>query len=367
MATANRLRRRLDAAHHVILVNRDPDFTLAASYLWVMAGIRTPAQITRPLTGLRRRDIDVRVGEIEHIDPEKRTVTVAGRTIEADHLVVTLGADYADDSVPGLRAHGQTFATLPGASKLANSLRHFDGKRIVIMTAAPLYKCPAAPYEAALLIDSMLRRRGARGGVDVAIHAAEPAPMGVAGPNVSAAVTQILADREIPYHPGRQVAGVEPGSATFTDGSSVEFDLLVYMPPIKPPAVLSGSALAGPGGWIEADRHTLTTAFPGVHAIGDNVQIPLTMGKPLPRAGVFAHHQAEVVADNIAAGIKGDPVKARFDGQGGCFIETGGGRAGYGSGNFYAEPAPVVAIKPPSRHRHLAKVILEKSILRRWL
>ena len=36
----------------------------------------------------------------------------------------------------------------------------------------------------------------------------------------------------------------------------------------------------------------MTTRFPGVYALGDVTMIPLSMGKPLPRAGVFAHNQA---------------------------------------------------------------------------
>jgi sulfide:quinone oxidoreductase len=36
VATANRLRRRLHRRHRIVLINRDPDFTFAASYLWVM-------------------------------------------------------------------------------------------------------------------------------------------------------------------------------------------------------------------------------------------------------------------------------------------------------------------------------------------
>jgi len=49
------------------------------------------------------------------------------------------------------------------------------------------YKCPAAPYEAAMLIDGMLRRRGLRQAVELEIHSAEPGPMGVAGPEASGA------------------------------------------------------------------------------------------------------------------------------------------------------------------------------------
>ena len=367
VVTANRLRRRLNKRHRVILVNREPLFSFAASYLWVMTGERTPAQVTRPLQRLQRRDIDVVIGDVEAIDPVNRTATVSGTTIAADHMVVTLGADLATDAIPGLSDAGRTFATLPGARQLGIDIDTIDSGRILVVTAAPLYKCPAAPYETALLIDAHLRKRGVRGAVDLAVHSAEPMPMGVAGIHVADAVKQILASRDIEYVPSHQIASAEPGRAVFSDGDTRLFDLLAYMPPIASPAVVAQSALAGTGGWIVAERHSMQTTFPGVYAIGDNVQIPLNIGKPLPRAGVFAHAQARVVADNIAATINGKQPAARFDGQGGCFIEVGSGLAGYGSGNFYAEPSPRVQLREPDRKHHLGKVLFEKDVIWRWL
>lgn len=367
VAAANRLRRRLDRRHRVILVNRDPDFSFAASYLWVMSGQRRPNQITRPLRSLQHRGIDVVIGTIDAIDPVARTVMVDGKQITADHLVVSLGADYATDTIPGLEQAGATFATLARAQQLGQAVAALTRGRVLVVTAAPLYRCPAAPYEAALLIDALMRRSGCRGDVEIAVHAAEPGPMGVAGANVSAAVTALLADRGIGYHPSHQIVSAETGRADFADGQSEVFDLLAYMPPIRSPRVVAESPLASTVGWIDADRNTLATAFPGVYAIGDNTQVPLSIGKPLPRAGVFAHAQALVVADNIAATIEGRPATASFDGHGGCFIESGFGKAGYGSGDFYAEPAPVVDIRPPSRRWHLGKVAFELNVMRRWL
>jgi sulfide:quinone oxidoreductase len=153
----------------------------------------------------------------------------------------------------------------------------------------------------------------------------------------------------------------------FYDDQTEAFDLLAYMPPIAAPPVIARSALAGPGGWIEADRETLRTEHENVYAIGDNVQMPLSIGKPLPRAGIVAHSQGKVVADLIASNISGKPTTARFDAHGGCFIEVGDGRAGYGSGDFYAEPSPSIRVRPPARRWHLGKVAFEQDVIRRWL
>ena len=202
--------------------------------------------------------------------------------------------------------------------------------------------------------------------VQVAVRSAEPAPMPVAGANVSAAVQQILAARGIDYQAQTQVTAVEPGQIHFGDQSE-DTDLLIYMPPIAAPRVVADSALAEADGWNHADPHTLATHFDQVHAIGDNTHIVLGIGKPLPRAGVFAHAQAHAVADSVAATITGSGETSRFDGHGGCFIETGNGRAAYGSGDFYADPSPVVAMKAPARRWHWGKVAFEQNVMRRWL
>jgi sulfide:quinone oxidoreductase len=367
VVAANRLRKQLGRQHRVVLVDREPSFALAASFLWVMTGDRRPEQIARPLAGLERKGIEVIRGEVERIDPARREAVVGGRTLQADHLIVALGAQFAPEAVPGLATAGLTFCTLDGATRLRDALHAMRAGRIVILTAAPAYKCPAAPYEAAMLIDGLLRRRGLRSAVEIALHSAEPGPMGVAGPEASAAVRAMVEQKAIAYHSEHQIARANEGRVHFTDGVSLDVDLLVYVPPIRPPKVLATSGLVDETGWVQVDRNTLETRFPGVYAVGDVTLIPLAMGKPLPRAGVFAHAQAEVVARNIARVIAGRAPAKRFDGHGACFIETGLGRAGFGAGDFYAEPRPVIRMRKPGRLWHAGKVLFEKQVMWQWL
>ena len=366
VVAANALRRRLDRRHRIVVVDREPTFSLAASFLWIMTGARKPAQISRPLARLARKGIEVIHGEVERIDPTRKQALVGGQTIAADHLVVALGAQFTPEAIPGLSEFGETFCTLDGAIRLREVLAGFRAGRVLVLTAAPAYKCPAAPYEAAMLIESMLRKRRAREPALIELHSAEPGPMGVAGPDASAAVKGMVEAKGIVYRPDHQIARADAGRATFTDGAAVDFDLLVHVPPIAPPRVLSGSGLVDETGWVRVDRHTLETRFPGVYALGDATLIPLAMGKPLPRAGVFAHGQAEVVARNIAASIVGKERSARFDGYGACFIETGGGRAGFGSGSFYAEPRPAVRMRRPGWLWHAGKALFEKQVMWGW-
>ena len=368
VVVATRLRRLLAREHRVLLVEREADHLFQPSLLWLMLGQRTAAQITRPLARLARRGIEVVRGNVERIDPARRTVTVAGKEWVADYLVIALGAELAPEAIPGLAQAGHNLYSLAGAQALSAARAKFQRGRIVLLVSAMPFKCPAAPYEAAMLLADDCRRRGVRAAVSIDVYTPEPGPMPVAGPEVSKQVRQMVESKGIVYHPEHSVTQVdaEKRHITFANGASAEFDLLVYVPPHRAPPVVKEAGLVGPSGWVTVDRATLATGFPGVYAIGDVTGIPLAIGKPLPKAGVFAHGQAEVVARNIAAEINAAPASARFLGHGECFLETGASRAGMGSGNFYAEPTPQIALRSPGRLLHLAKVLYEKYWLYRW-
>ena len=369
LVAANRLRKLLPTRDRVVLVDREPQHVFQPSLLWLAVGDRAPDDIRRPLSKLARKGVEVRIGTIEGIDAATRVVRVGGRDITGDAIIVALGADLAPETIPGLADAGHNLYTLNGASAFCAALRAFTGGRIIVLTATPAYKCPAAPYEAAMLIESALRQRGMRDRVQLDLYAAEPGPMAVTGPKLSGQVRDALTSKGIGYLPEHQVTHVDAArrQLTFTNGASADFDLLLYVPPHRAPAVVREAGLLAASGWVAADRHTFATPVAGVFAIGDVTGIPLAMGKPLPKAGVFAHAQAEVVADNIASTWAGRRARRTFDGVGKCFVETGDGRAGFGAGNFYAEPAPQVTFHTPARRWHWGKLLFERRWLRGWL
>lgn len=362
------LRKGLPASDRVIAIDQLTEHYFPPSLLWLLVGQRRPADFTRPLNRIARRGIEFLHGKITAIDPVLRWVSLGGRTLTADALIVALGAEYAPESIPGLAEAGHNLYTLEGAQDGHEALRQFRGGRVVILTASPAYKCPAAPYEAALLVDAWLRDRGVREASDFHFYAAEPQPMPVAGPGAGSAIRELLASREIAYHPGSQIASVDAAGKTLhlADGSTADFDLLLFVPPHRAPAVVREAGLTGENGWISVNRLTLETAHAGVFAIGDVTAIPLSMGKPLPKAGVFAHGQAEVVAHNLIHAWTGKGRPREYDGYGMCFIESGQGRAGIGKGNFYAEPAPAVDLRRPGRFWHLGKLLYEKYWLYKY-
>lgn len=291
LVAANELRKALPRRHRVVLVDREASFVFAPSLLWLMTGGRTAEKISRPLTRLEKKGIELVRGEIKNIDAGRREVSVDGRALAGDFLILALGAELAPETIPGLSDAGHDFYTLGGAESLRAALASLAGGRLVILTAAPPYKCPAAPYEAAMLLEHFCRKREIRERTQIDLYAAEAAPMGVAGPEVSKAVRQMVEGKGIAYHPEHAIREANAASRTlsFSNGVEASYDLLAYVPPHRAPRVVRESGLTGESGWVAVDSHTMETKHERVFALGDVVSIPLKLGKPLPKAGVFAH------------------------------------------------------------------------------
>ena len=367
LVAANRLRKLLHREHRVVLIDHNVWHSFAPAYTAVMLGQKVAGQISRDLRRLNRKGIEFIADEITGIDPSKKTVQLTGQELTYDYLIVALGTQYTTGDISGLGT-AFTYYTLEGAEGLCEELAKFKSGRIAIVVAGMPYKCPAAPYEGALLLDHYFRRSRLRTEVEIRLFTPEPTPLPVAGAAISLGVTEILAGREIWFSPSTRLKAVDPEARklTFEDGTDAAYDLLIGVPLHEVPAVVRDAGLAKEGGWVSVDRETLATSFEGVYAIGDVTGIPLANGKPLPKAGVFAHGEAEVVARNIAAEINGGETRWAFGGEGSCFLETGFGKAAYVTGNFYAEPDPDLKMRQPSFLWRWVKEGFVRTWLWRW-
>jgi sulfide:quinone oxidoreductase len=368
LVAARRLRRLLDPGDRVVLIDRSPTYRYAPSFLWVMTGARRPEQITRDLRTLRRRGIEVVIADIRAIDTANRSVETSSGAIDYDRLVISLGADLAPEALPGFADSAHNLYTIDGAVGARDALQRFSGGRVVVLVSRLPFKCPAAPYEAALLAEAVLRKRGLRDRSSVDVVTPEGLPMPTAGPVIGEALAAVLRDRDIGFHPGSTVERVDAAekSLVLADGGRVAYDVLIGVPPHAAPEVARTAGLAAESGFIPVDRATLATSAAGLFAIGDVTVIPIAGGKMLPKAGVFAHAEAEVVSRRIAAELRGADSHVHFDGHGACFVEMGDGVAAYASGDFYAEGAAGVQMRKPGRRWHTLKVGFEQYWLRRW-
>ncbi len=362
IATANALRDRLGPEHRVVVVDKQADYIFTPSLLWVMVGWRQPKQITKSLHRLVRPGVDVVVAEGQEIDAESQRVKTSAGDLSYDYLVIATGASLDPDVMPGFSEAAYTPYDLDGASGLWSALQRFNGGRVAVLVTSMPYKCPAAPYETALLLDDYLRKQGVRGRCEVEVFTPETLPMGVAGTAMGQAVIGMLEAKGIRFNPQLRISNidVERKELVFSNHEPAPFDLLAGVPPHTTPKMINESPLANESGWVPVDRRTLQTSHENVYAIGDVTSITLANGMTLPKAGIFAEGQANAVAHRIVDEIRGVGTQAEFDGLGFCWIEMGSGSAGFASGEFYAEPDPVVPLPRSGRMWHWGKVLFEK-------
>jgi sulfide:quinone oxidoreductase len=358
ITAANELLANLPGQYEVVVVDQASHYEFSPSYLWMLAGTRTLAQITRPLDRIARKGLRFIQAKVEAIDPLSRSVTTDQGVLQADYLLIALGANTHMTGLAAVAQAGHNLYSASGAQALHDLSEKAAGSRVAVLVCSMPFKCPAAPYEAAMIWQKRLN--GFRSGSQVAIYTPEPGPMPVAGEKVSAQIVQMLSNKKINYFPKHAIQGMTADGQLDFGEQRASFDHLAYVPRHSVPQLLIDAGLAANSGWVPVNRNTMQTQFPGVYAVGDCVGIPLVNGKSLPKAGVFAHGQAEAAARNIIEEIQGRPTSHHFNGYGQCFVEMGGIIAGRGAGNFYAEPNPDVKLNMPGPWHHLGKVMFER-------
>ncbi len=362
------LKDKLGDQAEVLLVERKKQFQFPPSYPWLMLGKRRPDQVQKDLNILKKKGIKVLNDEVLSIDAKRKLVQTGGDELTYDHLIIALGADYALEMVPGFDGHAHHIYELESAVLFRDAVQKFSGGTLAIGISRTPFKCPAAPYEVALLLDDYFTRIGIREKVRFEFFTPEAIPVPAVGPEIGSKVLELLRSRGINYHPKLKLAEVKPGELHFEGGETIPFDLLFCVPPHKAPQPVVKAGLTGESGWIPVNPRTLETREKGVYAVGDVTAVSTPRGHMpfLPKAGVFAHGQAEVVANNIAVEVKGGGKLKDWDGEGSCFLEVGYGKSAFVKGMFLAEPAPKLRFHMPSRRWHVQKVLFEKYWMRHW-
>ena len=359
ISAANTLRRLLPAEHTVTVIDRTARFHVGAGKSWLMLGQRPLEAISQARADLLASGVRLIESEIRGLDLTDHLVSTDAGLLSWDHLVIALGAEMNLEAVEGLAEAAHTFYTIEGAQRLHEELQTFTGGKVVILIPKTPFKCPPAPYEAAMLLHEWLAGRDLARPAEIGIYTVEGAPMATAGEEMGRFIRHELAKRGIGYFPHHQTVRVaaEQRIVEFADGIVGPYDLLIAVPPHVAPKVVADAGLLNPAGWIAVEPLTLHLksgpAAGTVFAIGDIAAVPLPghydpdVPLSLPKAGVFAEAQGRVVAHQIAAKVLNEPTDVLFDGKGYCYLEVGGGRAVRTEGAFFAMPHPVVNPREP--------------------
>jgi sulfide:quinone oxidoreductase len=343
----------------VVLIDQRDAFVFGFSKLDVMFGRAASAHVRHSYRDAVKPGVRFVQATVQSIDPVAKRVETDAGPFEADIMVVALGADLDPAATPGLLEGGHEFYSVEGGFAARDVIANFDGGRVIIGVLSTPFKCPPAPSETALLLHENLTQRGLRDRSEIALimDFGRPIPP---SPQASAALVDAFAEREIEWHPQREVRELDPSRkvAILRDGGEMPYDLFLGVPVHRAPAVVVESGMTV-GGWIPVDSLTLETSFPGVFAISDVAAVGT------PRAGVFAEGHAVVAADRIAALIRGTTSSAQYGGRGICYLEFGADQVALVDVTFFGDQR-VGELVGPSEALAADKAEFGSSRIKRW-
>ena len=366
LAAAHALRNGLGPENKVTVVDRQLLFFMGLTKLWVMNGTRAVGDRPGNRTLLSQKGIDFVEGEVASIDPVRKVIQVGKQKMSCDYLIIALGADYSTASTQGFVQYAKDLYTESGCAGIRDELRSLASGSVTVLICGLPFKCPPAPYEAAFLVDDILRAKGVRERVSMRIITPEPHPLTILGSDAGKHVTNLLAEKKIEYCPSERVSAIRPGVVLTESGKQFSQTLLLAVPKHVAPEVLRRAKLVDESGWVAVNPRTLATKHAEVYAIGDCAGTRNPKGQLLPRAGNLAEEQGKVVAANIISEIRGGGKLEEYQGRGMCIMETGGGLAAPVRANFYAEPSPTWEFSRPSREGFAEKRDFLEDRMKAW-
>lgn len=316
----------------VSLVSERPFLHLFPTSIWIPTrGIRTD-QTRVPLSDIAKANGFTLVnGAVTAIDAAANSVQTSAGTLAYDYLVIALGSGKLK---PAGVEHSESLCAGPEAAltlrdQLDALIAAGSGRIAVGFGGNP--KDPSAvrggpAFEFLFNLDHLLRRRGLRGRFELTFFAPMEQPGVRMGKQAFESLGPELAKRGIGRHVGVPIAGFAAHAVEFVDGSTLDADLVMFIPAGTGHPVLTDSGLATTAaGFLDIDQGCLVSGTSNVYAVGDSA----AMAGPDWRAkqGHMAEVMARVAAHNITESEVGSAQRDSYLGQVSlvCLMDLGNG------------------------------------------
>jgi sulfide:quinone oxidoreductase len=339
---ANKLRRRLALDEwRITVIDRDRDHLYQPGLLFVPFRRDEATEVLRPRRSLLRNGIQLLIGEISAVDPDRKAVRLTdGGVVCYDYLVIATGTSPRPDQTPGMLGPEwhrsiHDFYTYDGAFALREALPDFTGGRLVVHVVDQPIKCPVAPLEFTFLAEAYFRGQGMRDQVEIVY--VTPLDGAFTKPIAARYLGRLLDERKIAIETDFLVERIDAERKTLVsyDDREIGYDLLVTVPLNMGADFVGQSGLGDELNYVPVDKYTLRSlAHPDVFAVGDANDIPTS------KAGSVAHFSSEIFVENFCQCVEGAAMTHRFDGHANCFVETGDGRGLLIDFNYDTEPLP---------------------------
>jgi sulfide:quinone oxidoreductase len=307
VVAAERLAEQLSNEHQITLVSRSRQFVFYPALVRLAFGKCQAKDVSFDLrSAMLDRRVNFIEAEVARIDPYERKVTIAHGEVEGnipyDFLIFALGRRLATERVTGFYEHAHHLLNVDKAIQFGNAVDNFHEGHAVI-GYCPGARLPVPVFETAFALSQRLQERGDRERVKITV--VSPDPFGAEiGDEAATALSKALAEQQIEFLHNFPIRTVSQGFVMSELGRSVDFKLLMLLPPFRGAAAASDLGMPNPDGYIDVTRTMRVVGHERIYAGGDCVNFEG------PKMGHMAARQGEVAAMNVAAEIEGrEPVE----------------------------------------------------------
>ena len=311
VVAAERLAGQLTDENQITLVSRSRQFVFYPALVRLAFGKCQKEDVSFDLrhTMLSRR-VNFVEAEVAHIDPFERKVIIAHGEVEGklpyDYLIIALGRRLATEKIPGFYEHAHHLLNVDKAIQFGKAIENFNAGRIILGQCFGA-RLPVPVYESAFALARLFEAKGKRDAVRITVVSPETLETELGDVAGAAAVRNALQAHQIELLTNVRIESLTHNSVITNTGESLDFNLLMLVPPFRGSSAASYLGVTDDEGFIHVDWNMRVVGHKRIYAAGDCVSF---VG---PKMGHMAVREGEVAAANLAAAIEGhEPISNYF-------------------------------------------------------
>jgi NADH dehydrogenase len=296
-------------------------------------------------------------GHVEDIDVADREISLAdGSTVAYDYLVTCIGSRTAFFGIDGLREHAHTMKSLDDALGIHDAVREAAREATqsdpaqVVVGGAGLSGIQVAGEIAEFRDDN-------RAPIDIHLVEGLDNVFPNNDPELQGAIQRRLEARDIDILTGEFIGEVDEQTVYIGEETELDYDVLIWTGGITGHECMAEVELEKDERSHRVNAETnFQTDDERVFAIGDCALVDQPDGEPAPPTAQAAWQAAEVVGENVARQMRGQPLQSWTFKHKGTAISIGEAAVGHD-----------VMFFPIETFGGLPAKVLKKGIAARWI
>ncbi len=262
--------------------------------------------------------------------------------LEYDYLFVALGAVKDYDAIKGYHEYGYSVCDDREALKLWNRLGEFKKGKVVTGAAKSFWgdrvnspklsaPCEGPIGEVMFMIDYYLKEvKKLQRGRDFKIDIFTPSEIFFedVGSKSHELIGDLMNKKDMTLHNNKILKEIGEDFISFEDGSSLECNLAIVIPPYKAPKVILNSNIGDEKGFIPTNEKMIHLDYPNIFSAGDITSLAQ------PKLGHIAIIQGAIAVASMMVEIGEDVEIPPYEPEVFCIMNMGGHYATLISSNY---------------------------------